>query len=108
MSKLSAGGVVKPSRCRDACQAARQSVQSAAAHSHGSLERAALWCDAEVVEFRRELVQILGQAVFDLQPAAKLIGQFTDAAGKDSFAKRQRLRLVVSLAEEFYRAILLK
>jgi DNA polymerase-3 subunit delta' len=86
----------------------RQAAHIAAAHSHGSLERAALWCDAELVEFRRELITMLGQPSFDAPPAAKLIGQFVDSAGKEAAAKRGRMRLVVSLAEELYRAILLE
>jgi DNA polymerase-3 subunit delta' len=85
-----------------------QVARIAAAHSHGSLERAALWCDAELVEFRRDLIKTLSQPAFDGTAAAKMIGQFVDSAGKESAAKRGRLRLVVSLAEEFYRAILLK
>jgi DNA polymerase-3 subunit delta' len=84
-----------------------QTAQLAAGNSHGSLERAALWCDAELVEFRRDLVKTLSQPSFDAAAAAKLVGQFVDAAGKETATKRSRLRLVVSLAEEFYRAILL-
>jgi DNA polymerase III subunit delta' len=82
-------------------------ARTAAAHSDGSLERAALWCDDNLVEFRRELLNLLGQPEIELQPAAKRIGQFVDDAGKESAAKRERLRLVVSLAEEYYRAALL-
>lgn len=82
-------------------------ARSSAAHSHGSLERAAQWCDSSLVDFHRELIGILIQPEFDLQPTAKLVSQFVDEAGKDSAAKRKRLRLVVSLAEEFYRSALL-
>jgi len=88
--------------CTDATLA-----HSAAANSQGSLERAALWCDPSIGEFRHDLIQILGQPTFDMPPVAKMIGQFVESAGKDSAAKRQRTRLVVSLAEEFYRANLL-
>lgn len=91
---------------RDICSDAAL-ARSAAAYSHGSLERAALWCDASLGEFRQELMHIFSRPVFEAPPVAKLIGQFVDAAGKDSAAKRKRLRLVVSLAEEFYRAVLL-
>jgi len=80
----------------------------AAAHSHGSLERATLWCDTELVEFRHELIQTLSQPMFDASAAAKLVSQFVDSAGKEAAAKRSRLRLVISLAEELYRAILLE
>ena len=62
---------------------------------------------ADCVDFRRELWRHSVSRSSTMQPAAKLIGQFVDEAGKDSAAKRQRLRLAVSLAEEFYRAVLL-
>src|SRR5262245_11139447 len=79
----------------------------AAGHGQGSLERSALWCDASLLEFRRELLETLSRPEIELQATAKRIGQFVDEAGKESAAKRQRMRLVVSLAEEFYRAALL-
>lgn len=82
-------------------------AKSAAARGEGSLERAALWCDSTLIDFRTELLVVLSQPEIALQGAAKSIGSFVDAAGKDSAAKRQRLRLVVSLAEEFYRGALL-
>jgi len=81
-------------------------ARAAAAHSGGSLARAALWCDGSLLEFRRELIDLLSQPQLEQAAAAKRIGQFVDEAGKESAAKRQRLRLVVSLAEEFYRAVL--
>jgi len=84
-----------------------QSIRLAAAHSQGSLERAVLWCDPELVEFRGELITTLSRSSLDAA-AAKLIGQFVDSAGKEAAVKRSRLRLVISLAEELYRAILLE
>src|SRR5262249_39614896 len=48
------------------------------------------------------------QPSFDAAASSKLIGQFVDSAGKEAAAKRSRLRLVVSLVEELYRAILLE
>jgi DNA polymerase III subunit delta' len=86
----------------DAAQA-----RTAAAHSKGSMERAALWCDSRLVEFRRDLLTLLSKAEIDIQSAAKQISQFVDEAGKESAAKRQRMRLTLSLAEEFFRAALL-
>ena len=88
--------------CDDAAVARR-----AAARGEGSVARAAMWCDEALVEFRGQLLQMLSQREFDLLPAAKAVSQFVDAAGKESAAKRDRLRLVVSLAEEFYREALL-
>jgi DNA polymerase-3 subunit delta' len=81
-------------------------AQLAAERSEGSLERAALWLDESVREFRHTLLDMLCQPDIELQPAAKTVSQFVDAAGKEAAAKRQRLRLVISLAEEFYRAAL--
>jgi hypothetical protein len=83
-------------------------ASSAAARGEGSLQRAALWCDSTLADFRAELLGILSQPEIAIQGAAKSIGSFVDAAGKESAAKRQRLRLVVSLAEEFYRAALMQ
>jgi DNA polymerase-3 subunit delta' len=81
-------------------------ARTAAAHAGGSLERARLWCDERMLEFRGELLRTLAQPEIERPAAARLVNQFVDAAGKESAAKRQRLRLAVSLAEEFYRAVL--
>jgi DNA polymerase-3 subunit delta' len=94
--------LVEGGLCDDAAVA-----HAAAAHSQGSLERAALWCNGSLLEFRRELMELLGESEVDLQSVAKRINRFLDEAGKESASKRERLRLVVSLAEEFYRAALL-
>jgi DNA polymerase III subunit delta' len=82
-------------------------ARAAALHGNGSLARAAMWCDSGLREFRQELLSIISQPDVEPPAAAKRIGQFIDEGGKDSAAKRQRLRLVVSLAEEFFRAALL-
>jgi DNA polymerase-3 subunit delta' len=81
-------------------------AQSAARMSGGSVERGAQWCYESLVEFRGALLGLLCQREFDHGEAAKLVSQFVEAAGKESAVKRARLRLVVSLAEEFYRAVL--
>jgi DNA polymerase III subunit delta' len=88
--------------CEDSAAA-----QQAADQSEGSIEKARLWCDAQVVEFRRELLGLLSRPETNLVEGSRLISQFADEAGKDSASKRQRLRLAVSLAEKFYRALLL-
>jgi DNA polymerase-3 subunit delta' len=85
----------------------RAAALRAAARGEGSVTRAALWCDESLVEFRTQLLEILSQREPDSLAAAKMAGPFVDAAGKESAAKRDRLRLVISLAEEFYRAALL-
>jgi DNA polymerase-3 subunit delta' len=87
--------------CDDPAAAAQ-----AAALSQGSLERAVLWCDEAVVDFRAQLLQLLSGRQADLTTGPKLMGQFVESAGKDSSSKRARLRLVVSFAVEYYRALL--
>jgi DNA polymerase III subunit delta' len=79
----------------------------AASRSEGSLERAVLWCDERLVEFRGELLNLLAQREINQIDAIKMLGSFVDDAGKESAAKRARLRLAVSLAEELYRGLLL-
>jgi DNA polymerase-3 subunit delta' len=82
-------------------------ARRAAAHSRGSLSLAWLWCDEQMAEFRRQLLAILCRSEHEAAAAAKTIAQFVDDAGKETALKRERLRLAVSLAEEFYRAALL-
>src|SRR5206468_4267989 len=64
-------------------------ARAAAAHSQGSLERAVWWTDASVLDFRAELLRLLRQPEIELQPAAKMIGQFVEEAGKESALKRE-------------------
>jgi DNA polymerase-3 subunit delta' len=82
-------------------------ARRAAARGEGSVKRAALWCDASLDEFRGAMFETLSRPDFDLQSAAKMVHQFVEDAGKEAAAKRERLRLAVSLAEEFYRGVLL-
>ena len=89
--------------CSDPAAAIR-----AARMSGGSVARAAQWCDEELVEFRGSLFGVLAQSEFHHGEAAKLISQFVESAGKEAAAKRSRLKLVVSMAEEFYREALLR
>jgi DNA polymerase III subunit delta' len=79
---------------------------SAAAESQGSIERAQMWLDSAVLDFRKELFAALASSDANQQETAKLVSQFVDAAGKESAVKRQRLRHVASMAAEFYRAVL--
>jgi DNA polymerase-3 subunit delta' len=94
--------LLEAGHCEDPAAAAL-----AAARGAGSVTRAALWCDESLVEFRGQLLEILSRSEIEIVASAKLTSQFVDAAGKESAAKRARLRLVVSLAEEFYRGLLL-
>jgi DNA polymerase-3 subunit delta' len=82
-------------------------AKQAAARSGGSLERACQWCQPQLLDFHRELIGMLSDPERKQLPAVKTITQFVDEAGKESAAKRARMRLVISLAEDFYRALLL-
>lgn len=90
--------LVQQGLCADAAAAER-----AARMSGGSVQQAAQWCDPALVEFRGSLLGVLAQRDFDHLEAAKLVSQFVESAGKEAAAKRARLRLIVSLAEDFYR-----
>lgn len=81
-------------------------AELAARQGHGSVARAVLWCDERLIEFRAALLEVLSQREPSLAEASKLVGSFVDEAGKESALKRGRLRLVFSLAEEFYRQVL--
>jgi DNA polymerase-3 subunit delta' len=82
-------------------------AQQAAAKGNGSVSQAARWTDERLVEFRAALFDALSQSEPSQLETAKMIGQFVEEAGKESAAKRDRLRLVVSLAGEFYRQALI-
>lgn len=81
-------------------------ARQAAAQGRGSVERAVQWADERLVEFRAALLDTLSQREANLLEAAKGVNAFVEEAGKESAAKRGRLRLAVSLAEEFYRQLL--
>jgi DNA polymerase-3 subunit delta' len=83
-------------------------AERAARMRGGSVERAAQWCDESLVEFRGALLDVLSQNEFDHAEAARLVSQQVESAGKEAAAKRTRLKLVVSLAEEFYREAMVK
>jgi len=79
-------------------------AEQAARYSGGSLERAAMWCDEAVVEFRQSLLEHLSCPEIDQLPLARLVQQFVDAAGKEAPAKRARMKEAVQIAAEFFRA----
>lgn len=81
-------------------------ARQAARLAGGSLERALLWIDPRAAEFRTALLEQLSQREIDLMGLAKQITQFCDEAGKDSAAKRNRMKDIVHMAEAFYRELL--
>ena len=71
----------------------------------GSLSRAVDLSDSEVDEMRSKLFEMLSHEP-DITEAFRELNSFVDAAGKDAPSRRQRLRIVIHLAVEFYQQIL--
>lgn len=84
-----------------------QEAAEAAARSEGSVQRALEAGDPALAEFSAELIDQLSRREFDAPALAKATSAFVDAAGKESAAKRARLRQVVAAASEFYRRLML-
>jgi DNA polymerase-3 subunit delta' len=82
-------------------------AQRAAAMAGGSVSAASRFLDPELGDFHTELLQTLGQTL--LQPAAlvKLVQTFVDGAGKESSAKKLRLKDALTTASEFFREAML-
>ena len=80
--------------------------RQAAAASAGSLARARLLVDAEVVEFRRSLFHMLAQRPVRGVVLGSEITAMMESAGKEAARRRPRLKLTLELAIDFYRACL--
>jgi len=82
-------------------------AQQAAVNAEGSVSAAARLLDSELAEFRKELLQAL--ALSPLQPAAlvKLVQTYVDAAGKESAAKKLRMRDAFGFSSSFFRQLML-
>jgi DNA polymerase-3 subunit delta' len=74
--------------------------------AEGSVSAAVRLLDGELAEFRAELLRSFSQP---LQPAAlvKLVQAFVDGAGKESAAKKVRLRDTFGFSHSFFRQLLL-
>jgi len=90
--------LVEQGVCTDPADADR-----VAALGQGSFTQAVRRADPRFHEFREQLLEQLAHGDFDLLPLAKSVSQFVDEAGKESAAKRARLKEVVALAQDFYR-----
>lgn len=74
--------------------------------SQGSLQRAKQFLDPELFDFRSELVGRLAQLPDRGVSLATDIGKFVEGAGKDAPVRRERLKLVIMIAVEFYRELI--
>jgi DNA polymerase-3 subunit delta' len=86
-------------------------VDAAQAHSvavrcGGSLTRALELCDPELEQTRGTLLEQLCRLDFDSLTLATTVTGFVEAAGKDAPPRRARLRQVVEMAADFYRAVM--
>ncbi len=73
-----------------------------AAHSHGSLARATELLDVEYWTFREAWLQRLSASNFDSLAAAAALIALAEAAGKESSARRGRIRQAIELTVDFY------
>ncbi|HEX3869807.1 MAG TPA: hypothetical protein VHV77_05200, partial [Pirellulales bacterium] len=76
-----------------------------AEHSGGSLQRAAELLDADYWTFRGAWLKRLAEPALDSLASAALILGFSEAAGKESAARRNRLKQAIDLAIDFYAAL---
>ena len=85
----------------------RNAAGQAAALAEGSVSAAVRLLESELSDFRDELLQALAQS--PLQPAAlmKLVQTYVDAAGKESAAKKLRLRDAFGFSSSFFRQLIL-
>jgi DNA polymerase III subunit delta' len=83
--------------------AERQLALQAAELSEGSVERARQLADAALWSFRDQLSSALNVPRIDSVRLARAVQAFVDEAGKESSLRRERLRIIIGFAVEFYR-----
>ncbi len=74
-----------------------------AAQSGGSMTRAVKLADPQLWQFRRELLNQLSQSPLPSVVMAQAVLKFADELGKEASARRDRLRLVIGFAVDFFR-----
>jgi DNA polymerase-3 subunit delta' len=84
----------------------RAEAERLATLSQGSLQRARLWTDSELCEFRDQMLAYLSDPAADTVRFTRDASAFVDAAGKDAPPRRERLRLAISFAADFYRQLM--
>jgi DNA polymerase III subunit delta' len=83
-------------------------AEDLAAMSGGSISQAKLLNDPDLREFRTALLQKLSNQRMAMADLAKTCGAIIDAAGKESKLKRDRMKLVVNFAAQYYRELALR
>src|SRR5215213_9654872 len=88
--------------------AERQLALRAAELSEGSVERAQQLADSALWSFRDQLSSALTKSLMESVRLARAVQAFVDEAGKESSQRRERLRVIIGFAVEYYRALLRK
>lgn len=82
-----------------------QTADRLALYSGGSLGRARTLADAELWQFRAELLRQLARVPVDSPGLARQVLAFVDAAGRDAPPRRERARQLIAFAAELYRQV---
>ena len=83
----------------------RAEAERLAAQSGGSVTGAVKLADPELWRFRDELLTQLARPRLDSVSLAKSVNVFVEAAGKEAPLCRERARLVIGFAADFYRQL---
>ena len=90
----------------------QQAVESAeltreiASLARGSIARALLFSDPEMMTFRQEWLREMSDLRKSPPHYARVVGDFVDRAGKDAPARRARMKHVFEIAAEFYQRLM--
>ncbi|MFM8377842.1 MAG: ATP-binding protein [Planctomycetia bacterium] len=87
-------------------QAAPARLQECAAGAAGSLERARLLLDDDLMAFRGQMLRMLGTRPLRGVDLCRDVLALVEAAGKEAPPRRARLRVVLEFALEFFRTAL--
>lgn len=82
----------------------RQQATRVAELCEGSVERATQLADTALCQFREQLFAQLHSQMLDRVRMARAVQSFVDEAGKEAAQRRDRLRIVIGFAVEFFRA----
>lgn len=89
-----------------AVEGAAADVAAAAARGGGSIDRARAFLDTATTEFRGRLLGLLSARPFPGVEASREVQAVVEAAGKDAPPRRNRLRVVLGMALDFFHAAL--